>query len=244
MNRYITDLGIGAKRVVQWSAGMLQKELVADAPPKNRKTLEKRIRKDVKGVFAAFDNRPKQAKHGSYVWLASGPKFIYAVDKPYWKPKESAEGLKTIYEHNTGKMGKRFSDVGYHGKQAIKLINRFVITKRAFNAFAKAQEKLAGKLKASFAVAWSLGVAAPTSGVIPQFVRRHLDGMKAKGSFISNLNGENPSITLISRAPGCEHEGMIRVARRALRKRIASMTTHIRTLVRIKDKGTWKPEDF
>jgi hypothetical protein len=258
MRRYVSELGMGMKTVVREQAGLLQRDLVMSVPPKNRKALEKSIRKEVKDVFEPIYGRSYAIEHGTgwnrkkkmgfskstrgdeMIWLGAGPNFLAGIERGMLRDKDNAESLEIIYKHNRGKLGSRWRYIGDRGKQSIKKINRFMLAKGKFNAFVKAQSERVGKLKASFAVAWFWGAAAPKSGSIPAFVIRHIHNGKVKGSYVSDLdNPSRPTFTLTSEAVGVSKEKARSVIINAMRKRARMMEGHIKHLIRLKNAGKW-----
>lgn len=243
LHRFVEQLGVSSQALIRQQAGLLQADMVSAAPPKNKSRLLKQIKRDVGNVFASKPRSPE--KGAEMVWLASGPKWVVGVDPNFFRPQESVEGMRYIYRTNRGKMGKRFTDLGLRGKQAVRRLNRFVVSKSTISKFAKLRQSMVGGLKASFAVAWYNAIAAPKRARLPAWIQKILQNRKAKGTFINATNNKTrPQFTIVSRAPGCSSPAAIRIARWALVKREKSIVNSLRVLVRLRDKGKWSADQF
>ncbi len=236
MNRYVTELGMCAKQVTVWRAGQVVKEIVTDLPPKN---LEKsksiaawQVRKnfyDLKKGSFRFNGSPKKAGNGLTEWLYmdKGQKYLVGTHRTNLQPGlKGAALLKRMFvEKKLKGKGRRWLNVGNRGRRSVWLIDKPIITTAEKQRLVEYTQKSFGKLKASFAVGWDW---LKIRGVKPRWIFQHVRSGKARGRIIPNIQGNRPSVTIISNATGCESEQALHLIRGALISQAEKMKADIR----------------
>jgi hypothetical protein len=206
MARYSDELGQDARGVVKRQTGLLMRELTNQLPPASRKRLESVIGRDVRSVFhgrSKFMFKGTKAGDGDIVWLDASQEHITGVRKSMYRPGSNAAQMAAIYKEKRGKMGTKYDPIGRRGRQKVQLLDRFVVNSRELAKFELLQRNKAGKLKASFALAWD--AIAPDGRKPAKWVMRHAEAGTAKGTYVNGLDVPGfPQFTIISRSAGCE----------------------------------------
>lgn len=218
-------VGVSMREGLQIQVGLLVKDLVAGAAPKNLNKAQKRAERDVKRLFAAgpitaFPQEQRGGKRGIF-WLASGPEWIYGVEPPDLQPHASLDQMRRIYSESRNQpRGKAWLELGKRGKQKAMRLDRIVVGAAKLQRFIKNQMQRFGLQKAAWGVGWDI---LQVRGRLPQWIRKHITSGEAKGVMLNNLSAPKPSVTIISRATGVERASSLRMVRGAIKKRAAAM---------------------
>ncbi len=230
MARYVDELGQDSKEVVKRQTGLLMREVTDQLPPANRKRLESIIGRDIRSVFHAKSKlmlKGRQAGKGEIVWLDVGPNHLTGVKRSLYHPGSNVSQMGSMYKARAGKMGNKYEQAGRLGKQKVQLLNRVVVNSRDLAKFELQQRAKAGKLKASFALAWNL--ITPSGRRPAKWIMRHVENNTAKGGFVNGLSVPGfPQFTIISRSPGCESANAARAIYGALKTRSMAIQSDIK----------------
>ncbi len=235
--------GVALPRALEYQGGLLVKDLVASAGPRNKNKAEARALRDVKSVFAVGPTEAfTQAKRGGragMTWLYSTPKTIVGALNSDIQPNISAiEARRILSESRNQPRGKAWIKLKERGKQTVQQWNRVLIGRSKLEAVAKMVYERFGLQKAAWAVGWDV---LKVSGRLPNWIRKHIVSGAAKGVLVNRLaNPEKPYLQLISRATGVEHAKSLLAIRAAVKKRYASLLKDMRLYL----NGTKKAAGF
>lgn len=227
LNEFKQFTGKSDDEVVRNQGGLLMRDLVKDAPPKNLAESQRKAEGFAKNVFAPMPNdtfQSTQRGQGDIAWLYSGPQFILGTARGNYQPNLSTEAMRSVYAKESRKktFGKRYERIGKRGQQAVIRLNRMVVRRGNLRQFTAGLRNTFGKLKGAWSEGWDLiGVKAS----LPNWIRRHHG--KGRGSFLLT-SGTKPTLTLINRANGVESEYSRRAISHALRRRAGAIAADIR----------------
>ncbi len=223
--------------------GLLQNEIIAKLPPRSLARAKKIGAADVHKVFSPFAANPNievgHRGNGSFYWFIATPKVLIGASRSDVQPTASVSIMAAQYTRKEAVKRKgKFINFGRRGKQMAVVIDRVLVKKSRIAEFKKIVADKFGKMKASFAHSWTL-----LNRNRPQpakWIMKHVESGKARGAVIVNLVGDKTSVTLISRATGCEGEAALRGIRAAVKKRSGAIAADIRNQLR----GDYKKAGF
>ncbi len=205
-------------------ARFLANKCVSICGPKSKGKLAKKIKGEVASLFSPVEDIPgTPIAHGSgsIEWMNAGHNFIFGLPESH--DMRGVGDLYPSYQEFKRQGGKRFLKLRNRGKQSVILIQRLVARKGAVNVLKSRLVGHIGRLKASFGEsALKLGQSD-----LPEWISRHFP--TPKSITIKNLESSTPSVTIGSRAPGCEANSEL--MRRALKSRLNSIKARTRLII-------------
>lgn len=228
---YAKAVGISMREAVEYQGGLLVRDLVAGANPKNLSKAQKKADADVRKVFAAGPNQafPFDQRGGKkgITWLYASKGAVVGAHNADVKPTADLGEMKKDYAAERGGLrGNAFKELGRRGRQKTVLWNRIIVGKERFKRFTVSVRDKFGLQKAAWAYGWDV---LKVKGRLPAWIRKHLTSGKAKGMLVNGLaTPGKPHLTVISRATGVEHASSLRAVRAAIRKRIGSMQADLK----------------
>lgn len=203
MARYVDDLGMDARQVVQRQSGLWAMTLAKVTPPKDPVKTRQHIKESVTGKFAMLEDVSSadfirtNSKNGTgeVIWYMWTPVALLGVGRDLDKRHSEVDELERIY-YGTTKSGR--SLLGSRGKQKIYILQRILTKASQVKELMAKLVNHVGRLKAGWLKSWR---KAGAPGKIPQYVLAH--EAQSKGYFIDQLGQQNnPSFTMVNFAPG------------------------------------------
>ena len=172
--------------------------------PTTLESARKYIGKDVRKTFAvgpssAFTGEKRGGGSG-IVWLQAGPEWLVGTknDNPYPSIDEMLKALRS--DQKRGGRGNKYLFVGMRGRQHVKELNRWAVSRERIEALVQRIMERVGRMKGSFAMAaHKLGFHG-----LPKWVTKHFDSLDSSGVGVYRLVIEGNQLAYIefgSRAP-------------------------------------------
>lgn len=233
LNRLITRVGLDSKRVMKTEVGQLIKTLVKVSPPKNLTTAKKKAAGDVRGVFRPIPKdtfeTEKMGKR-QHRWLYASPWVLVGVKADDHVLDIAANAAKRHLYPRKEKTPASMR-LGRRGKQVVELINRKITKRNTFNQIVRKVQNNFGRLKAAWLVGVNKGEVSLTGGnKPPSWVTKH--GLSPKGQTQNGLNTpNNPTYTIINRAPGVSKQEVVRAVNTAMSIRAKAMAANAKLII-------------
>jgi hypothetical protein len=226
---YAAFVGMECPDAVRQQSRLLMIDLAQHQAPQNPEALGQRMDRDAGRVFYGFDGDPLPSGP-DLVWTAAGPRFLLGTPRQNFEPQLEPSEMRPLFLQAGGSKGKKMTSLGSRGKQHVYQVNRIFVSQASLEQFRAGTRKLMGKLKASFAAAWTY-LRARTQ--LDEHTMEHIRAGDAHGSFVDGTgNKERPTFTITSNSPGCSKPRSLELIRRGLRIRMEKMVTRARYIAR------------
>lgn len=231
----LSSMGLETGRVLRVESRKLLQDIIKNMPPNDRRQGEAAVRVDLLKLFfpveshaIAFARRSQKKAVADYVPLwTTGGGHLFACAHANFKPDLDAGGMAQIHAVSKNDKGRVRGGGRMFTKATPKrtMINRIVVKRAAFNAYAREVATHVGRLKGGFTVA-----LLSVGGTQPSWVTRN--AKPSEGFVVNNLGrGASPSITI-----GNTSQGANRLTRQTVEKamgwRVKSIAENIKRMLK------------
>lgn len=222
-----------ASVLIREEAGKLAMQCaITVAAPKSLSRARKNIDADVQTLLRPYRRNITKSHRGKgdLLWSVVGPKFLYGIP-PGRDWTDSDSNVPALYKRlrnagRIGQLGNQIIEIGKRKNQTVYKVNRFVVSRQAFNSLKKSLQNRLGRQKA----AWAQSAKACGRTDIPEWINKHIPTPKSHID-LSSLRSESPSIQFSNRSIG------VQKTRDAVSKAVEIRAAHIEARMRLIIRG-------
>jgi len=252
-------LGVASSKVIKVEANRLAQTLINFTPPAKRQNSEKKIEGDVKKKFELLGKGDESGMLQKYTrdmrssggankrgsgdvrWLLWNSHMLLGISQHYDLRDVNVDGLKAVYYQTKVTKSGRIN-VGNRGKQAVRLIQRYLTKRATVNALIRKFKSHVGRLKAGWVVGWQKtgsGTGMLSGGRVPDWVMQHVNGGVRGGADVSMMqDSQIPSVKIWNTAKGVGSPYMRNLVHTALEARLNAIPKRLGQLIKLKQKLT------